>query len=60
MTTMAVMLGGCALEPASAPNWRPLGITIIGGLMVSQVLTLTTCVYRLSAGLQRVFGFSRR
>ncbi len=45
MTTMAALLGGCA-----ASSWlgrgselrRPLGITIIGGLIFSQLLTLYT------------------
>jgi multidrug efflux pump len=45
MTTMAAMLGGVPLAFGSgtgAELRRPLGITIIGGLMVSQVLTLFT------------------
>jgi len=50
MTTMAAMLGGVPLAFGSgtgAELRRPLGITIIGGLMVSQLLTLytTPCVY---------------
>jgi multidrug efflux pump len=50
MTTMAAMLGGVPLAfgtGTGAELRRPLGITIIGGLMVSQVLTLftTPCVY---------------
>src|SRR5262249_3111199 len=50
MTTMAAMLGGVPLALGTgvgAELRRPLGITIIGGLMVSQVLTLytTPCVY---------------
>ena len=43
MTTMAAMLGGVPLAfgtGVGAELRRPLGITIIGGLMVSQVLTL--------------------
>ncbi len=45
MTTMAAMLGAVPLVIASGPGSelrRPLGITIIGGLLVSQVLTLYT------------------
>jgi multidrug efflux pump len=50
MTTMAAMLGAVPLAFGSgtgAELRRPLGITIIGGLMVSQVFTLytTPCVY---------------
>jgi len=50
MTTMAAMLGGFPLAFGSgtgAELRKPLGITIIGGLMVSQLLTLytTPCVY---------------
>ena len=45
MTTMAAMLGGVPLALGTGPGSelrRPLGITIIGGLLVSQVLTLFT------------------
>ncbi len=45
MTTMAAMLGALPLAIGSgtgAELRRPLGITIIGGLIVSQVLTLYT------------------
>src|SRR5665647_2220375 len=45
MTTMASMLGAVPLVIASGPGSelrRPLGITIIGGLLVSQILTLYT------------------
>ena len=45
MTTMAAALGALPLVIASGPGSelrRPLGITIIGGLLVSQVLTLYT------------------
>jgi len=61
MTTMAAMLGAVPLAfgtGTGAELRRPLGITIIGGLMVSQVLTLytTPCVYlafsRLAARLR--------
>ncbi len=45
MTTMAAMLGGLPLALASgtgAELRRPLGITIVGGLILSQMLTLYT------------------
>jgi multidrug efflux pump len=45
MTTMAALLGGLPLALGSgtgAELRRPLGITIVGGLIVSQVLTLYT------------------
>ena len=45
MTTMAALLGAVPLVLAAGPGSelrRPLGITIIGGLLVSQVLTLYT------------------
>jgi multidrug efflux pump len=45
MTTMAALLGGVPLALASgtgAELRRPLGIAIVGGLLVSQVLTLYT------------------
>ena len=45
MTTMAAMLGALPLAIGfgeGAELRRPLGISIIGGLMVSQVLTLYT------------------
>jgi multidrug efflux pump len=45
MTTMAALLGGLPLALASgtgAELRRPLGIAIVGGLVVSQVLTLYT------------------
>jgi len=45
MTTLAALLGAIPLAVATGPGSelrRPLGITIIGGLIVSQVLTLYT------------------
>jgi multidrug efflux pump len=45
MTTLAAILGAIPLAVAMGPGSdlrRPLGITIIGGLVVSQVLTLYT------------------
>jgi multidrug efflux pump len=45
MTTLASLLGALPLALAAGPGSelrRPLGIAIIGGLLVSQVLTLYT------------------
>ena len=45
MTTMAALLGGLPLalgSGAGAEMRRPLGITIVGGLLLSQILTLFT------------------
>jgi multidrug efflux pump len=65
MTTMAALLGGLPLAlgtGAGAELRRPLGITIVGGLLVSQVLTLYTTpviyLYMERAGrfLRRRFG----
>jgi len=45
MTTLAAMLGALPLVVATGQGSelrRPLGITIIGGLLVSQFLTLYT------------------
>jgi multidrug efflux pump len=45
MTTMAARFAGIPLVIATGPGTelrRPLGITIIGGLFVSQILTLYT------------------
>jgi len=45
MTTMAALLAAVPLVVATGPGTelrRPLGVTIIGGLLVSQVLTLYT------------------
>ncbi|MGA7855322.1 MAG: multidrug efflux RND transporter permease subunit [Candidatus Acidiferrales bacterium] len=58
MTTMAAMFGALPLALGTGTGWelrRPLGITIIGGLIVSQVLTLyTTPVVYLSLDRLRV------
>ena len=45
MTTMAALLGGLPLALGTGTGSelrRPLGIAIVGGLLVSQVLTLYT------------------
>ena len=61
MTTLAAMLGAVPLVIASGPGSelrRPLGITIIGGLLVSQVLTLytTPVIYLMLDRLHRKLG----
>ena len=65
MTTMAALLGGLPLALGSGTGSelrRPLGITIVGGLLLSQLLTLftTPVIYlmmeRLSRWLARLRG----
>ncbi|MGE5647372.1 MAG: multidrug efflux RND transporter permease subunit [Acidobacteriota bacterium] len=68
MTTMAALLGGVPLAIGGGTGSelrRPLGITIVGGLMVSQLLTLytTPVIYlyldRLSQWARQAFGRGR-
>ncbi|MCG2673363.1 efflux RND transporter permease subunit [Bradyrhizobium sp. GCM10023182] len=61
MTTMAALFAGIPLVVATGPGTelrRPLGITIIGGLFVSQILTLytTPVIYLLIDRLRRPRG----
>src|SRR5256714_3496678 len=58
MTTLAALLGAVPLVVATGPGSelrRPLGITIVGGLIVSQLLTLytTPVIYLLLDKLHR-------
>jgi multidrug efflux pump len=64
MTTFAALLGAVPLAIAAGPGSelrRPLGITIIGGLIVSQVLTLytTPVIYLVLDRLHRRLGRRR-
>jgi multidrug efflux pump len=65
MTTMAALFGGLPLAIGMGTGSelrRPLGITIVGGLIVSQILTLytTPVVYIYMAKLQTWFGSKRK
>lgn len=64
MTTMAAMLGAAPLAfgfGVGSELRRPLGIAIIGGLMVSQMLTLysTPVIYLMMERLNRWFAIRR-
>ncbi len=61
MTTMAALLGGLPLAIGSGTGSelrRPLGISIVGGLIISQLLTLftTPVIYLLMDRVARYFG----
>jgi multidrug efflux pump len=65
MTTLAAMLGAAPFMIATGPGSelrRPLGMTIIGGLIVSQVLTLytTPVIYLMLDKLHRRWGGAKR
>ena len=65
MTTMAALFGGLPLALATgtgAELRRPLGISIVGGLMVSQALTLytTPVIYLYMDRLQMLFRRRKR
>jgi multidrug efflux pump len=65
MTTMAALFGGLPLALGTGTGSelrRPLGITIVGGLIVSQILTLytTPVVYIYMEKVQKWFGSKRQ
>jgi multidrug efflux pump len=65
MTTMAALLGGIPLAVGSGIGSelrRPLGIAMVGGLLLSQVLTLytTPVIYIFFDNLAQRFSHSRR
>jgi len=65
MTTMAALLGALPLVLGTGMGYelrRPLGITIVGGLLLSQVLTLytTPVVYLALDGLRNRFQSRQR
>jgi multidrug efflux pump len=64
MTTLAALLGALPLALAHGPGAElrvPLGITIIGGLLLSQLITLytTPVIYLSFEGLRQRFGRAR-
>ncbi|MBD8872818.1 efflux RND transporter permease subunit [Rhodanobacter sp. DHB23] len=65
MTTMAAFAGTLPIAlgmGAGAASRRPLGLAVVGGLLVSQVLTLylTPVIYLYMDRLQRRFGGKRK
>jgi multidrug efflux pump subunit AcrB len=65
MTTMAALLGGVPLALGTGVGSelrRPLGITIVGGLLLSQLLTLftTPVIYLAFDRLGGWLGWHRR
>jgi multidrug efflux pump len=65
MTTMAALLGGIPLAVGTGIGSelrRPLGIAMVGGLLLSQVLTLytTPVIYIFFDNLSQRFSGSRR
>jgi multidrug efflux pump len=65
MTTMAAMLGAVPFMIATGPGSelrRPLGMTIVGGLLVSQILTFytTPVIYLMLDKLHRRLGGARK
>jgi multidrug efflux pump len=64
MTTLAALLGALPLALAHGPGAElrvPLGITIIGGLLLSQLITLytTPVIYLAFERLRQRFGRAR-
>jgi multidrug efflux pump len=64
MTTMAALLGALPLALGTGPGSelrRPLGVTIVGGLILSQLLTLytTPVVYLYLERVRRWLGRRR-